>query len=152
MPVWLGSAKAQQAPASYQKEVEGFREKRAQSLTASDGWLSLVGLEWLQEGPNTVGSAAGSTVHLPEGAPAHLAIISQKGRGSAAQLSIAPPSQGFPGDLKVSGKNAEPGALTGNAKVTFDSYTILILSRGDRLGLRIKDVNVPTRTHFHGLT
>lgn len=152
MPVWLGSVKAQQASASYQKAVEGFREKRTQSLTVPDGWLSLVGLEWLQEGRNTVGSAADNTIRLPKGAPAHLAVISQKGSGSGAQLSIAPPSQGFPGVLKVSGKDAVPGSLADNAKLTFDRYTILILSRGDRLGLRIKDVNAPARTGFHGLT
>lgn len=151
MSVWLDSAKGQQAFANYQKEVEGFREKRTQSLTAPDGWLSLVGLEWLQEGPNAIGSAADNKIHLPKGTPTHLAIISQTGYGSAAQLSIAPPSQGFPTTLKISGKDAKPGVLKTDAKLTFGGYTILILSRGDRLGLRIKDVNAPTRTHFHGL-
>ncbi len=53
--------------------------------------------------------------------------------------------------MKVDGKNAAVSALATNAKLTLDNYTLLILSRGNRFGLRVKDANAPTRINFHGL-
>jgi len=144
-------AGTQQLTATYRTDLQDFRKERAQTLLAPDGWLSLVGLEWLNPGTNTVGSAADNRVHLLEGTPSHLAVITQTGLATEAQLRIAPPNGGFPQDLKVNGVAATEGPLSANAKLTFGSYTVLVIPRGDRLGLRIKDLNAPTRVHFQGL-
>ena len=149
--VGLSTGHAQKLGTNYKAEVDEFRLTRTKTLTAPDGWLSLVGLEWLSGGSNSVGSAADNTVHLPVGTPPHLAIISQQGNGRDARLSISAPAQGFPLGLKIDGKEAVAGALPRNAKLTSGSFTILILSRGERLGLRVKDENAATRTNFHGL-
>ncbi|MGO4212441.1 DUF1684 domain-containing protein [Terriglobus sp. 2YAB30_2] len=142
---------AQQAAPSYLTSTQAFRTNRAKALAAPEGWLSLVGLEWLHEGANTVGSGADNSLHLPSSAPAHLAVITQSGAGAHAQLKISVPVGGFPADLKINGSPTVEGSLANDAKISFGSYTILVLSRGDRLALRIKDLNAETRTHFHGL-
>ena len=144
-------AKAQQTNKSHHTSIQTFRTDRAKSLAAPEGWLSLVGLEWLHEGPNTIGSGAENSLHLPPSAPAHLAVITQIGEGDHAQLKIAAPAEGFPADLRINGTPASIGPIANDAKLSFGTYTILVLTRGDRLGLRIKDLQAETRTHFRGL-
>ena len=50
--------------AHWKEGLQQWRDQRAQKLSAPDGWLSLVGLEWLQPGSNTFGSAADNRIHL----------------------------------------------------------------------------------------
>jgi uncharacterized protein (DUF1684 family) len=147
----LPCAEAQEAKTGYAAELDQWRADRAKELKAPEGWLSLVGLEWLREGANTVGSAPGNSLHLPDGGPAHLAVIQQVGKIPGARLKITPASGEFPAGFTIDGKKASPGVLTENSKLKFGSFTVSIITRGDRLGLRIKDLNAPTRTGFHGL-
>ena len=39
---------------SYIGSIESWRKQREESLKAPDGWLSVAGLEWLEQGENTV--------------------------------------------------------------------------------------------------
>src|SRR5271163_1885885 len=43
---------------AWHKDLAEWRAKRAQGLSAPDGWLTLVGLDWLKPGNNSVGLAA----------------------------------------------------------------------------------------------
>ena len=60
---------------SYRAEFEAWKSERITRLRAEDGWLSLAGLLWLQEGENSFGSAAGNTILFPEPAPAHVGVF-----------------------------------------------------------------------------
>ena len=62
------------APDNYTQSIDKWRADRTARLTAPDGWLSLIGLEWLQEGANRVGSAADNDIVLQAG-PAHLGVV-----------------------------------------------------------------------------
>ena len=57
--------------ATYEQQIQQWRSGRLQRLTAPDGWLSLIGLEWLQEGDNRVGSAADADGAAEVGQPPH---------------------------------------------------------------------------------
>lgn len=52
---------------SHQEFIQQWRQKRNERLASDFGWLSLVGLEWLQEGENRVGSGQGNTIRLSGG-------------------------------------------------------------------------------------
>src|SRR5205085_3421964 len=52
---------------AYRQEIENYRGKRIKNLTSDDGWLTLVGLYWLQEGENKFGSDPHNIVVLPQG-------------------------------------------------------------------------------------
>jgi len=54
-------------PLDYAAQFAAWREKRLARLTAEDGWLNLVGLWWLDEGPLSVGSGAAREAVLPSG-------------------------------------------------------------------------------------
>jgi hypothetical protein len=62
--------KAPEAPAkdvqAHRAEIAQWQEKRATRLKAEDGWLSLIGLFWLNEGNNVISipSAGSPTVKL----------------------------------------------------------------------------------------
>ena len=55
---------------NYQQTITAWRASRHDRLAQPDGWLTLVGLEWLKEGENRVGSAADNDIQLT-GGPAH---------------------------------------------------------------------------------
>ena len=52
---------------SHRELILEWRQKRNARLASDFGWLSLVGLEWLQEGENRVGSAEGNAIRLSGG-------------------------------------------------------------------------------------
>src|SRR5687768_18184613 len=66
----------------YKNEIEEFRAKSEERLRAPTGWLSVVGLHWLQPGvPETIGSASDNKITLAESTPAHLGeILYQNGK------------------------------------------------------------------------
>lgn len=150
-PAAAQSATATDDAAQWRQELSAWRAQRGQEISAPDGWLTLVGLEWLKPGFNSVGAAADNHIQLRGHAPDHLGLITVSGK----TVQLLSPSGGFPADLLVDGKPAREGPLTtGVAKsstISWRGMTILILERGDRYVLRVKDANAQTRTEFHGL-
>ena len=140
------------ATSDWKAGLLAWRAHREQRLAAPDGWLTLVGLEWLKLGANTVGSAPDNRIRLPATAPAHLGVIEVNG----SDIRLAAPAGGFPDSLELDGAPAHAAKLADDeaqhpSKLTAGTLTILLLHRGDRYALRIKDSQAPTRLNFHGL-
>ena len=55
---------------THQQHIEAWRASRHERLSQADGWLTLVGLEWLDDGESRIGSAADNDVQL-SGGPAY---------------------------------------------------------------------------------
>ena len=139
-------------PSDWKAGLLAWRAHREQRLSAPDGWLTLVGLEWLKPGLNSVGSAPDNRIRLSEAAPAHLAIVEVNG----SEIRLSPLAGGFSEGVQLDGAPAHSGKLADDeaptpSKLTAGSLTILLLHRGDRYALRIKDSQAPTRLNFHGL-
>jgi uncharacterized protein len=128
-----------------------WRTERARTLSAPDGWLTLVGLEWLKPGKNSIGLAPDSQVRLKGHAPQHLGVIDVEG----SQLRLLAPEGGFPPHLMVDGQPAHEAPLHSDddkpSSLTDENLSLVVLHRGDRFALRIKDAESPTRTAFKGL-
>src|SRR5438477_957962 len=146
------STRAQDA--AWQKEISEFREKRAAGLQKPDGWLALVGLEWLQPGETSVGSAADNKVKLSADHPAHLGIF----RLENNMVTLLPPKEGFPAGLTVGGSAAKQQTLRTDADDDKNSphliagtLNLYAIRRADRFALRIKDAHSPSLQQFHGL-
>ncbi|MGC9990227.1 MAG: DUF1684 domain-containing protein [Terriglobales bacterium] len=146
------SDKSSRDQASWQRDLLAWRAQRATNLQAPEGWLSLIALGWLQEGDNTFGSAEDSRVQIAGKAPAHIAVVHlEKGA-----LRLLPPVGGFPKDLLLDGQPAKEQVLFADdadkpSKLTIGTITIIVIHRDDRFALRVKDLQAPTRTAFHGL-
>lgn len=147
----LFPARAQDS--AWQRENATWREQHKADLLKPDGWLSLIGLEWLQPGDNSVGSAADNKIHLASG-PAHLAILHLEGE----TVTLNPAQGGFPPDLLVAGVTAKSQTLQveGNKdkpspRLTIGGLNVYVIRREARFALRIKDSHSPAITGFRGL-
>src|SRR5437016_7378946 len=101
------AADAPTTPDSWQRDLLAWREKRAANLQTPEGWLSLIGLEWLKEGDNSVGSATDNKIQIAK-APAHLGIVRLEKGG---RLQLLAQSGGFPKELQVDGHPAQEQIL-----------------------------------------
>jgi uncharacterized protein (DUF1684 family) len=139
--------------ASWQSELQSWRVERAKNLQAPEGWLSLIGLNWLNEGDNSFGAVEGNLFQISAKVPAHIAVLRlQKGT-----LRLLPPAEGFPKELKLDGKPASEATLFADdaqnpSKLTIGTVAIIIIHRDERYALRVKDTQAPSRSTFHGLS
>jgi uncharacterized protein (DUF1684 family) len=152
MPLPYPSLNAASDNPAWQTELESWRAQRATSLQAPEGWLSLIGLAWLQEGDNPFGADADNRVQVEAKIPAHVGVMHlEKGT-----VRLLPPPGGFPKDFQVDGHPAKEQDLVADdgqqpSKLTVGTITIIVINRDGRFALRIKDPKAATRTGFHGL-
>ncbi len=139
---------------SWQKDLATWRTQYVADLLKPDGWLSLTGLEWLQPGDNSLGSAPDNKIHLAAGSPAHLAILHLEGE----TVTLNPPPGGFPPEFLVAGSPAKPQPLRAEANndkvsphLTVGTLNMYVVRREARFALRIKDSHSPGIVGFHGL-
>jgi uncharacterized protein (DUF1684 family) len=70
-------------------------------------------------------------------------------------VSLHAPEEGFPPGLQIDGQPAQEGSLivsgVNSSTLTWESLTLLVMKRGNRFALRIKNSNSRTRTAFYGL-
>jgi len=138
------------AESEWLQDLATWRARRAQEVDAPDGWLTLVGLEWLKPGANSVGAAAGNLIQVHSQAPDHIGLLTVSGK----TLQLLSPSEGFPADLKIDGQPAREGPLAAGAKpavISWHGLSMVVLDRGGRYAVRIKDADSATRKGFHGL-
>ena len=105
-----------------------WRAARREELVGPEGWLSLVGLFWLEPGEGTIGSDASSTFVLPSG-PAYL------GRVVVGD------------DVRFVGQDHDE-TLALDTPVALGSLRLVLIERGGRRALRVRDVDSPARQSF----
>ena len=59
-----GNATASGDQRAWRQELDAWRSQREHELSAPDGWLTLVGLEWLKPGINSFGDQVNPGQHL----------------------------------------------------------------------------------------
>ena len=133
----------------YLVSVEQWRARRIARLTAPDGWLSLIGLHWLEPGPNTLGSAAGNAIVLAK-APAHLGVVEWRADGTLL-LQLAPGSGALVDGEAKSQATLRDDRDPNPTRVSFGSLNFVVLDRGGRKALRVRDADAETRTRFSGI-
>lgn len=135
----------------WKQQLDAWRAQREKELIAPDGWLTLVGLEWLKPGVNSFGAAADNSIKLNDKAPAHVGMLTVSGK----TVQLLSPSGGFPPDLMLDGKPAREGTMSADdlhpSTLTWHELSLVVLPRGGRYALRIKDADSPTRAGFRGL-
>jgi len=135
--------------AGYRTEVDRWRVQREERLKADGGWLTVTGLFWLHDGVNPFGSAPANEIVLPAGAPPRAGLFElRQGRVSVRlQPSVAATVGGqafLTRDLK-SDHDGQPDVIT------MGRLTMHIIQRGQRFGVRLKDLDAAARREFHGL-
>lgn len=154
-PAVVAAPSPDQAAAGTGKEtfVQGlqqWRKKRDASLRNENGWLTLVGLDWLAEGENAFGSDPSSAVSLPEKkAPAKAGLLVLD--HGTVSVKVAPGVS-----LTVNGKSTQEQVLNSDAEgkpdlLALGDLSFYVIKRGDRFGIRVKDSQSPVRLGFKGI-
>ncbi|HMP39742.1 MAG TPA: DUF1684 domain-containing protein [Roseiflexaceae bacterium] len=136
---------------TYIADIIAWREHVEATLRADDGWLTVAGLFWLDEGENKAGADPSLPVALPaDSAPALIGSFWRSGRRVVLQPAADV-------DLQINGKPATQHELRSDAGgtgtpdlVTIGALTIFVIERGDRIGLRLRDRNSLARRTFRG--
>ncbi len=138
---------------NYTHSIEQWRSARVERLTAPDGWLSLIGLEWLQPGDNSVGSAADNTIVLKAG-PAHLGVVTLAPDGIVHMTLTADSGASIDGKAVAQAVLVDDMHAVADAApttVSFGTASFYVIDREGRKGLRVKDSATPARKHFAGI-
>ena len=134
---------------AYRNEVDQFRQRREAGLKAEDGWLSVVGLHWIHQGEQKLGSDPGCDILLPARAPAvvgSLTLTADKAEFRPAEgVKIMRGGAPFGGGEIRSDADGKPDVLE------LDGIRLIVLKRGSRYALRVKDSQSEARSSFGGL-
>ena len=132
---------------TYADALLEWQDAQDAELRAADGWLTVIGLFWLEPGANTLGSAAGSVVQLPERLPAHVGTLTLV--DDTVTLRVLPGH-----DVQTGGESVHEAVLSSNdvnpTLVNVDSVTFFVIRRGTRLAIRMKDSASDARRTFAG--
>lgn len=148
----LGSGAIEPAAAddTYIESIESYRSSRVERLRSSSGWLTICGFAWLQEGENSVGTAEGSDIQLPEGtAPASLGtLVLEKEPTPRVVLQTLPDLSVTVEETEITG-TVEIWTEGGQArKVTADRGSFWVIPRSDGYAIRMQDPECPLRDAF----
>jgi len=133
----------------YVKAIDDWHAQRIASLTRPDGWLSLVGLQWLKPGENTFGADSTNDILFPPKAPARIGSFFLQ--DTVITVSINPGVTVLCEGKPVHQRRLNHD-LTGKPTIlTYGSLLWYIIKRGEQYGVRIKDTLAATRLHFKGI-
>lgn len=136
---------------AYRSEVERFRQAREAALKADDGWLSVAGLFWVKPGETRIGGDPASDILLPSGAPARVGTLTLKADGRArfrAEVGSG---------VTLDGRAVEEAEVFSDAEgrkpsvLAVGRLKLILLKRGARHAIRLKDNDSDIRREFAGL-
>jgi uncharacterized protein (DUF1684 family) len=137
--------------AGHKKEVEKWQSDRLASLTKEDGWLTLVGLFWLNEGENKFGSDPSNPIVLPKDKASSLAGSLWLEKGSV-RLTARPGVDITADDKPVASLQLkDDNDDSGPTILKLGTLLINVVKRGGRIGVRVKDTESAMRREFKGL-
>jgi len=175
--VYLGNiAFTQTASAKddYSASMTKFRQEKEADLRKPDGWLSVVGLEWLNAGINVFylnenGSLERSSKPIDDGPSKRSTylfdLMLMKDSELFHHVRVAVTRLSNYNFFKWNGRNVGDfcrgedctlGFIAQNATskpdiLTYKTYTMFIIQRGDKFGLRVKNSEAPARKNFIGM-
>jgi uncharacterized protein (DUF1684 family) len=132
----------------YEDEIKAWHNQRIENLKKESGWLNLAGLFWLEEGKNTFGTANSNKVIFPKGKSDEFlgTLILEKGEvfiETTIEKSI------FNNDQAVTKMKIFPTEKP--IILRHKSLRWFIIKRGDKYGIRLRDLESPFLKEFTGI-
>ena len=134
-----------QSPHDYAAEIEAWRTEREARLKADDGWLTLSGLFFLNEGDNSFGSSPKNDIVLRSGPERAGLITLRDGRVGVRAVEGQ--------TLLVDGRWVEAAQLwpcegPNRPTITLGPLSLFCHASGDRLAMRLRDAESEIRREF----
>ena len=130
-----------------QQSVEHWRAGRVAELTSDTGWLTLVGLFWLQKGDNSFGRAASNRLVLE-----HPALAAQAGifewDAAGVRFTANPGSHITHAGQAVSTIEMVMDTRGEPTVVSSGPLRFFIIERSGKVGVRVRDIDSPRRRNF----
>ncbi|HLF27157.1 MAG TPA: DUF1684 domain-containing protein [Anaerolineae bacterium] len=134
-------------PASYSTTIENWRRAMDEKLRAENGWLALAGLFWLHEGHNRFGADPSNDIVLPPGsAPDY--VGSFEFHAGQTQLHVAAGQVVTVNGERVTEAPLQPDSSSTPSIVELGDLTLVVLQRGTRYAIRVRDKNSLARKAF----
>jgi uncharacterized protein len=130
---------------AYQQSFEKWKGELVDDLKQE--WLPLAGLFWLKPGENSFGSDSKNAIVFPKG-PAHAGSFVLQGKTVTAQF--APGSNATIGGKPVSTTELQPDTTGNPTVVELGNLRLHVIVRGDRVGIRLKDLDSDAARQYHG--
>lgn len=137
------------APA-FEAELNAFRARRIEILTAPDGWLSVCGLLWIEPGEWRFGSAEDNDLIIAK-LPDHAGVLRLEPDGAAFVTLTAQSGT-------IGGKPIMEGALDDDRdparppqRVAFGTVNFHLIDREGQKALRVRDSASDIRRGFTGI-
>ena len=140
---------APKADPQFVANEQAWRAQRLERLTSENGWLTLVGLFWLEPGNNAFGSDLSNPVVIPDTAShagrfelaADGTVTIHCDRGSGVTVAGDPVTE----RKLASDADGAPDVLHA------DRISFYVIKRGTRYAIRVKNPEADARTGFEGL-
>jgi uncharacterized protein len=145
-PVLAGETPPPSAPdAAYVQSFDKWKADLVDDLKTN--WLSLAGLFWLKPGENPFGSDAGNAVVFPKG-PAHAGVFDLQ--GTDVTVKFAPDAHATIDGKPVTTAKLQPDTSGSPTVAELGSLRIKVIVRGQRIGIRLKDVDSEEVKNYRG--
>ena len=140
----------QKASNEYLQEINDWDNRREANLRKETGWLNLVGLHWLNEGENTFGSDKSNDIVFPENkADAFLGKII---KSDSVITIVVNDGVSITNDGHLVTKMEMKADITGERTIlNHNSLRWFIIKRGDRYGIRLRDLEAELVKNFEGI-
>lgn len=145
-----GETLKQKGDSAYITQINDWHKKRIENLKKENGWLNLVGLYWLRNGENTFGSGPENDIVFPEGK-------CEKNMGKFVLNDSTVTMVIYNGiNVIVDGKSVLEkelkNDLSGSPTISeFGSLRWFVIKRGDKYGIRLRDLEAPLVKNFEGV-
>lgn len=134
------------AEKTYRQTVNEWRKERNENIRKENNWLALAGLYWLKLGKNQFGSDPKSEIQLPERIPASVGYFEYNGRSVSLRTNAG---------QKVSVNNKltdfailQPDIAEDPSFIKLEEIQMVVIQRGNRMGVRMWDNKSEKRTSF----
>ena len=141
---------AQSAPVLNEAYRQSFEKWKADLVEdRRQNWLTLVGLFWLKSGENTFGSDLTNALVLPAGtAPGKAGTLHLKGKD--VSITFRDGVGGKVGGTPVTTGHLDPDVSGHPTVVELGSLRMHVIQRGERSGVRVKDLKSPAVEQYRG--
>jgi uncharacterized protein (DUF1684 family) len=149
--VFAGGARANKGPSAPPPDaayLQSFNKWKAELVDdLKENWLSLAGLFWLKPGENSFGADAGNSFVFPKG-PAHAGVFDLQ--GTKVTATFAPGTHATVDGKAVTTAKLQPDNSGHPTVVELGSLRIKAIVRGQRIGIRLKDIDSDAAKNYRG--
>jgi uncharacterized protein len=127
-----------------------WRQKRHESIAGTNGWTTLISLHWLPEGRTFAGADPTNQLVLPPGrAPAVAGDFFRS--GNSVRFEAAPEVIATADGAPARELELKTDASDNPSRLMIGPLSFVVIDRGGRLGVRVRDPESPARLQFAGL-